>query len=173
MSIFDQASKKVTETVKGLQKKTNESIAMKRLDSQIKSAEAEIQGIFTAIGQAAYAARAEENPFEGAEELFAGVTTLKERIAGYHKEMDKLNDVKRCSGCGAQVQRFAKFCPQCGAKLEDGIEAEETPEEEVPEVEICPNCGAEREDKARFCETCGHAFDAAAADSEEPEIHEE
>lgn len=176
MSIFDQASKKVADTVKGLQKKTNESMAMKRLDSQIKAAEAEIQGIFTAIGQTAYAAHTDGKAFEGAEELFAGVTALKERIAGYHKEMDKLNDVKRCTQCGAQVQRLAKFCPQCGAKLEVATEAEEEeekPEEDIPAVEICPNCGAERKDKARFCETCGHEFDAAAADSEEPEVHEE
>ncbi len=172
MSIFDQASRKVTETVKGLQKKTNESMAMKRIDSQIKAAQAEIEGILKAIGEAAYAARAEENPFAGAGELFAAVTALKERIAEDRKELDKLNDVKRCQSCGAQVQYLAKFCPQCGAKLE--VETEEAPaEEEVPEVEICPNCGAERNDKARFCETCGHEFDAAAVDSEEPTVHEE
>jgi rubredoxin len=172
VSIFDQASKKVTETVKGLQKKTNESMAVKRLDSQIKATMAEIEGIYKAIGEAAYAAHADGKSFEGAEELFAGVTALKERIAGYRLEMDKLNDVRRCTECGAQVQRLAKFCPQCGAKLEAEAEEKGATEEEIPEVEICPNCGSERKDKARFCETCGHEFDAAS-DSEEPEIHEE
>lgn len=172
MRIFDQASKKVTDTVKGIQKKTNESMAIKRIDSQIKAAEAEIKGIYTAIGQTVYVARADEKPLEGAEELFAGVTALKERIADYRHELDKLNDVKRCPECGAQIQRLAKFCPQCGAKLEVEAEVEEAPVEELPEVEICPNCGAERENDMRFCETCGHAFDAAAVESAEPETDE-
>lgn len=166
MSIFDQASKKVSETVKGLQKKTNDSMAMKRIESQIKEAEDEIQGIFTAIGQVAYAAHAEGKPLADAEELFAGVNALKERISDYRKELDKLNDVKRCVECGAQVQRLARFCPQCGAKLELKIEEAEALEEEPPEIEICPNCGAERAENVRFCEGCGHEFTMPADDGE-------
>ena len=169
MSIFDQASKKVSETVKGLQKKTNDSMAIKRIETQIKEAEDEIQGVFAAIGQVAYAAHAEGKPFTDAEELFAGVTALKERVAQHHKELDKLNDVKRCPGCNAQVQRLAKFCPQCGAKLELETEAEEAPAEEPAEIEICPNCGAERADNVRFCEGCGHEFTMPADGDEKHE----
>ncbi len=178
MSIFDHASKKVTQTVRELQKKTNDTMAIKRIESQIRDAESEIQGLYTAIGQAAYAAHAEDKPFEGGDEFYAGIDALNARIADFHKELDKLNDVKRCTECGAQVQRLAKFCPQCGAKLEIEVEVEEEEiGEEVPEIEICPNCGTERKDQSRFCESCGHEFETAAGvaeeDDEEPEIEED
>lgn len=174
MSIFDKASKKVTETVKDLQKKTNESMAIKKLESQIKATEAEIEGIYRAIGESAYAQHAKGEAIEGFEELFAGIAALKERIVRFTGEIDKLNDVRRCGSCGAQVQRTSKFCPHCGAKLEElEEEPEEQPDEEVPAAELCPNCGSERKGDAQFCETCGHDFEAEAADSEEPPVHEE
>lgn len=159
MSIFDQASRKVTDTFKGLQRKTNESMAAKRIDSEIRAAEAEMQGLFAAIGQAAYAGGAN---LPGTEELFAGVAALKERIAASREALDKLNDVKRCPTCDARVQRHANFCPQCGEKLEEVSD-------DGPAQENCPGCGNPRKEGAPFCETCGRGFDAPA----EPEGAEE
>lgn len=48
-----------------------------------------------------------------------------------------------CSSCGAKNPATAKFCGECGAKLE-------------AQKIICPNCGAEMKSGAKFCSECGH-----------------
>ena len=50
-----------------------------------------------------------------------------------------------CPSCGAQLPADAKFCRECGAKIE------------VPEVKenICPECGAVIPTGGKFCGDCG------------------
>jgi hypothetical protein len=48
-----------------------------------------------------------------------------------------------CS-CGAQVSRGAKFCPECGTKVEL--------------KQLCGGCGVESTPGAKFCSDCGHRF---------------
>ncbi len=47
-----------------------------------------------------------------------------------------------CPKCGAENPPDAKFCWNCGAKLQ-------------PEPVICPKCGAVNEPGAKFCSQCG------------------
>ncbi len=51
-------------------------------------------------------------------------------------------EVVICPKCGAENPPGAKFCQNCGAKLQ-------------PEPVICPKCGAENEPGAKFCSQCG------------------
>lgn len=46
--------------------------------------------------------------------------------------------------CGAMVARGAKFCPECGTKIEL--------------KHSCPGCGVESAPGAKFCSDCGHRF---------------
>lgn len=48
-------------------------------------------------------------------------------------------DSKKCIGCGAEILRTAKFCPECGATQKN----------------TCSNCGAELIDSVKFCPECG------------------
>jgi hypothetical protein len=48
-----------------------------------------------------------------------------------------------CAGCRAQVAAGAKFCPECGAKIE------------APKGRFCSECGAEVAASAKFCAGCG------------------
>ncbi len=45
-----------------------------------------------------------------------------------------------CPGCGAEVRASAKFCPECGINLAK---------------KKCPKCGAEVKSGAKFCPECG------------------
>lgn len=49
-----------------------------------------------------------------------------------------------CPSCGASVSANAKFCPECGTKVE------RLAENEV----ICPSCG-QKTGKGKFCQECG------------------
>jgi membrane protease subunit (stomatin/prohibitin family) len=48
-----------------------------------------------------------------------------------------------CGGCRAPVSAGAKFCPECGNKIE------------APRSRFCPECGAEVGPSAKFCPGCG------------------
>lgn len=66
----------------------------------------------------------------------------------------------KCNQCDAECSEQAKFCEQCGAKIE-----------KEDEKIICPQCGAECSAGAKFCEQCGAAFETAS-ESDEPKKHE-
>jgi len=50
-----------------------------------------------------------------------------------------------CPKCGAQNKVGAKFCGECGDKLETGMKR-------------CPNCNTENVATAKFCNGCGESF---------------
>ena len=50
-----------------------------------------------------------------------------------------------CPSCGAQLPADAKFCRECGAKIE-------TPE---AKENVCPECGAVIPEGGKFCGDCG------------------
>lgn len=56
-----------------------------------------------------------------------------------------------CQSCGEEVGE-AKFCPECGSKVEEVVVAEVT--EEVSEQKYCPDCNVEV-GEANFCPDCG------------------
>ncbi|MCX4313022.1 MAG: zinc ribbon domain-containing protein [Clostridia bacterium] len=85
----------------------------------------------------------------------------------------------KCGSCGAEVSEKDKFCPICGAKIEDKADGKKvcaacgaelknedrfcpacgTRVEEKPTA--CPKCGAKLEDGDRFCRDCGAAIGGA------------
>ena len=97
-------------------------------------------------------------------ELFNGIsgTTAAQPEASAKKTV-------KCPGCGAELPEGAKFCFECGAKIEALAENEmicpycgkKTPKGKfcmecgAPLVSRCPNCGAELPQGAKFCLECG------------------
>ena len=57
----------------------------------------------------------------------------------------------RCPECSHENPAAAKFCMECGAKLEN----------------ICPQCGAKLPSEAKFCMECGAKLAEAAPTSTE------
>lgn len=51
-----------------------------------------------------------------------------------------------CSNCGAQITNNAKFCPECGEKIETKTN------------NLCPKCGNEIEADEEFCSKCGEGL---------------
>ncbi|MBR6497673.1 MAG: zinc ribbon domain-containing protein, partial [Methanomicrobium sp.] len=49
-----------------------------------------------------------------------------------------------CANCGAAIKATAKFCPECGTKVEA-----------APKKTFCTECGAEIAPGAKFCPECG------------------
>ncbi len=53
-----------------------------------------------------------------------------------------------CSECGHHLSPSAKFCPECGMKVE--------PVGAINQAKFCPECGHKLEGKTKFCSECGH-----------------
>lgn len=51
-----------------------------------------------------------------------------------------------CPDCGKQLAESAKFCPECGARLDQPQPSETSP---------CAGCGAPLDPGAKFCAKCG------------------
>ena len=56
---------------------------------------------------------------------------------------------KLCKKCYEPLTPNAKFCSNCGEKVEDEAQA-------VPKKQFCSECGAKLEDGAKFCSECGN-----------------
>ena len=118
-----------------------------RIKKEITQAESAIQDAYVEIGKK-FAA---ENPeAEGFMDFFKAIADSTAKIE------DKIT----CKGCGASVDKNAKFCAKCGTKVEIEVPAETVAEEaekaEAPaEKKVCSNCGAELAEGAKFCEKCG------------------
>jgi class 3 adenylate cyclase/tetratricopeptide (TPR) repeat protein len=59
-----------------------------------------------------------------------------------------------CPSCNFENREKAKFCKECGAKLEF----------------VCPECNNKVELDAKFCDECGHNFKQAKRDQKPPQI---
>ncbi|MBQ6275645.1 MAG: zinc-ribbon domain-containing protein [Bacteroidales bacterium] len=56
----------------------------------------------------------------------------------------------KCSKCNAEIDDDAKFCPECGSKIE--------------KFAFCSNCGAKLEEGATFCSNCGEKIGCLPTD---------
>ena len=59
----------------------------------------------------------------------------------------------KCSKCNAEIDDNARFCPECGNKIE--------------KLQFCANCGAKLEEGATFCSNCGEKIESFPTASQE------
>lgn len=84
--------------------------------------------------------------------------------------------MRTCPSCHAVNEDVARFCENCGARLEEKPLADETKyydrplddETQMYELRHCPACGMVNEMEAKFCAACGEALEDAAPVEEEP-----
>ena len=60
----------------------------------------------------------------------------------------------KCQNCNAEISDSAKFCPECGSKIE--------------RVSHCIQCGTELSNGAKFCPECGTPVKASESRSAQP-----
>lgn len=126
----------------GVSQKATDVSATMRLNSQIKSKEEELHKTLQSLGETYY-----NNAKEGTEgdytALIARVDELKGEIASCKEQLIDLKGMIQCPKCGAELEKGAKFCVQCGYELP------------VPVKKVCADCGAELQEGAKFCTKCG------------------
>jgi ribosomal protein L40E len=142
--------------------KANSAIESGKLTYKISTEEKKIEAFTLAIGDLLVDKLDNGEVFDDEiMALYASILACRDVIStALGDQADKNTSAPTCVSCGAELAETARFCSDCGAKVEE-------PSIEVVEADIvppCSNCGAELEPEATFCNQCGTKVDATPAE---------
>lgn len=131
MDWFEQVKDTVKKTAAAAYDKSGQLVDITKLKLSLTTAEGAAEKLYKEIGELAYknaknGTVSEEilkGLYEAVDAKLAEIEELKSRIAA-------IKNLKKCTGCGKQIEDNAVFCPACGKKVEETVEVtEETTEE--------------------------------------------
>jgi len=155
MAFFNELGKKISQTTQNAVKGTKDLAEISKLNSQISDEQRQINNVYFQIGQKYYETQALVTTDESFAPLCESITASLTRIATYQEEIKQIRGIKKCEGCGAELQLSTAFCSICGYKAQQE-EAEGLQKNEEPAANQCPGCGKILADGAAFCTDCGH-----------------
>lgn len=117
MSVFENLTKKVSDTAKAAAKKSSELVEVTKLNMSISAEEDKIKKTYADIGKLVYTAYANgDEVAEGYKELCSSITGYEETITAMKQKILELKSMKVCPGCGVELETDIAFCSKCGAK---------------------------------------------------------
>lgn len=137
MGFFDNLGEKLANTGKDVAAKAKEVADITKYKTEIASQESKIKTAYQEIGKIFAEKTAGEVEPEFVPYLEA-ITESKLRIEELKAEIQKIKGVVICSGCGAEVDNSAQFCPTCGMKIErahENVEPSQPAKEDAAEQE--------------------------------------
>ena len=146
MAFFDGLSKKITETVDVVGKKTNEMVEVQKLRSQISSLEKNIDKNYILLGKMMFDKYQDGEPLSDEAKAYCEeITGSAVLIEEYKAEIAEIKGLRTCAGCGEAVANNVVFCPKCGRRVEEIIVDAEDNEDSVFE-EVAEEIKEEIED---------------------------
>ena len=148
MAFFDGLSKKITETVDVVGKKTNEMMEVQKLRSQINNLEKNMDKNYILLGKMMF------DKFQNGEDLSDDAKAYCEEIVGsavlieeYRAEIAEIKGLRTCANCGEAVANDVVFCPKCGRRVDDiVVDAEVCDEDDSVFEEVVEEVKEEVED---------------------------
>ena len=143
MEFFDKLGKKASEAYKITADKTGKIAKETKLKFKIGELRTQINDIYEEIGKKVYEKHVREEEIsikKDLEEQCTKIDVLSDEIEQLLKECLELKDKKQCPKCYKELEKSAKFCPNCGAKqdeeaLNNSKEVEILDDVEVDKVE--------------------------------------
>lgn len=136
MDFFDKLGKKASEAYKVTADKTGKLAKEAKLRMKINELKSEINDIYEEIGKIVYQKHVREEEYDISKEIEEHCTKidcLSDEIESNLKQCLELKDKKQCEKCYVEMEKDAKFCPECGEKQQDEIKEEPAKEVEVIE----------------------------------------
>ena len=155
MPIFENLTKRVTDTAKAAAKKSGDIVEVTKLNMSIGTEEDKIETVYTEIGKAVYDIYTKgEDVGEEFRDLCEKIRTHQKNIEEIKQKILELKNVKLCPSCSTELELDIAFCPKCGTKQEIP-----QPKAEEPKEKICPSCGVVNVPEFMFCGKCGTKLD--------------
>ena len=161
MALWDNFTKKASETTAKAIQQAKILSETAKLNSMISDEETKISTAYFQIGKL-YHSQHLQDPGEDYAAMFAAIAEAEAKIRDYRTQIQDIKGVCRCEKCGAEVAKGVAFCSSCGAAIPKA-------EPVVSDTHnICPGCGAQVEKGMRFCTACGTPMTAPAEQAEAP-----
>ncbi len=132
MDFFDKLGKKASEAYKVTADKTGKIAKETKIKLKIGELKTQINDIYEEIGKKVYEKHVREEEIcikKDLEEQCTKIDVLSDEIDGLLKQCLELKDKKQCQKCFKEIEKNAKYCPNCGAK-----QTEEPVEEQSEEI---------------------------------------
>lgn len=144
MEFFDKLGKKASEAYKVTADKTGKIAKETKIKFRIGELKSQINNIYEEIGKKVYEKHIREEELcikKDLEEQCTKIDVLSDEIDGLLKECLLLKDKKQCQKCYKEIEKDAKFCPNCGEKQT------EEPAKEVEVLEDLENTEVEEDNE--------------------------
>ncbi len=168
MALFD----KLTDIAKQVGDKTGDMLEIGKLNARIVSTNAAISDLKSQLGEHYLNLYLEGISLDSeATEICDMIKENLDKISAIQAEIASLKAEKAtpytpaapagasaaCPACGAKNSADAKFCKDCGCKIEHECQCEECTcdKAEAPAPKVCPTCGVENAADMNFCDKCG------------------
>ena len=135
MDFFDKLGKKASEAYKVTADKTGKLAKEAKLKLRMNDLKSQINDIYEDIGKKVYEKHTREENIDikkDLEEECTQIDVLSAEIEDILQECRNLKDKRQCQKCYKEIDKDAKFCPECGEKQEE-IESVDVEETEEPE----------------------------------------
>ena len=157
MDFFNGFGRKVNRVVRSVAEKTGEGAGLARVAGELRTLGAERDRLYGELGRIFYAMRAGEGGEDAARSLCEQLDALEARIAELTEQRENLKLQRRCPACGTMLGREARYCSNCGKRLQEDVAVNDAPD---ADADYCPNCGAVRMGGETVCALCGRPFAA-------------
>lgn len=167
-TFLEDLGKRLGETAESVTNKAGEAMEIQKLKSQIRTLERGNEEDLIELGRIMYAKFEDgESLGEEASGLCEAIQSREESIAEYQQKISDVKGDVKCSDCGKTVAKDMPYCPYCGKKMPEVVEAEVVDyAESVKEAaEDVMDAAAEAAEKA--AEVVGDAVEKAAEKAED------
>lgn len=153
MSVFENFTRKVTETAKAAAKKSSDLVEVTKINMSIGSEEDKIEKVYKEIGKTVFESFARG---ENVDEIFVDkckeIASYEDNIKDMRAKLLELKNSKVCPNCREELDIEVLYCSKCGTKQEV---PQPVVKEEEPEAKVCPNCNVPCDEGSIFCSSCG------------------
>ena len=119
MEIIDNMRKKVRDATLSALKASSDLIEISKINMAINSEEQKIKSLMFEMGREVY------ESYKQGEAVDAELAEMCEEIARAEMDIEdmklkilEIKNLKRCSGCSAEIDEDYAYCPKCGKKVE-------------------------------------------------------
>ncbi|QEK11058.1 zinc ribbon domain-containing protein [Crassaminicella thermophila] len=121
MNLFNKVKQGMLDSTKAIKEISSDVTELTKVKIALSKDMSRIDELYYDLGKKMYTSY-EENPnIELTEEVSSALLEIKatlERIKEYEAKIESLKGIMKCKQCGYEVSEGAKFCSNCGSKIE-------------------------------------------------------